>query len=209
MIRINLTTAGIPATQAELAAMVAKLKPGGGMASVLGRAAANVLKEHFRQRNTIPNRLGGARTNFWAGVAAGVQNPTTEGRSVVVEVSHPAIAQKVFGGTIVPRKVKNLAIPVSARSHGRSPRTFALLAWLPRKAGAHRDTTGYLVEGEKRTRTRGPRKGTEAVRPKPGGALLYVLRKQVDQAKDPLALPSASQFLAPMLKAGRMFLRMG
>lgn len=207
MIRLNITTDGSDAVRRELGILFQKMQPGGGLGKVLGRAAAGVLRDHFRRRNEVPNKLGGARTNFWSAVAAGVQNPVVEDRAIVMAVSHPAIAQKVHGGPIVPRTRKNLSIPVHAKAHGKSPRVFALLAWIPRKKEAPEDTTGYLVEGARKTISRGPRKGSTVVVPAAGGSLLYVLRRKVTQAPDPQALPAAEAFRGPLLAAGRIWLR--
>lgn len=200
-LKIDITDNATPA----LRQILADVKPGSGLGLVMGRALANTLKEHFRQRNAKPNKLGGQRTNFWSGVAAAVQNPVVTDGGVSVAVSHPHIAQKVYGGRIVPTKKKALAIPVNAKAYGNSPRIFKDLAFIPVRDKTSA-TTGYLVEGELRKILRGPRKGQEAIRPKVGGAMLYVLKKYVDQVPDPLALPETSAMLDNVAKAARIFL---
>ena len=191
----------------ELRRIIRQVEPGGPLGLVLGRALANVLKSHFRERNKTPNKLKGARTNFWSQVAAGVNNPVVVSRGVSVTVSHAAIAQKVFGGRIVPTKKKNLAIAVHADAHGKSPRVFANLAFIPSRKGGVNATTGYLVEGVAAVIARGPNKGQSTTRPKEGGKLLYVLRGFVDQAPDPKALPTDAAMGEAMVKAAGIHLK--
>ncbi|MEO5915569.1 MAG: hypothetical protein ABIS50_15150 [Luteolibacter sp.] len=156
------------------------------LGSVLGRAAANTLKKHFRQRNTVPNKLGGARTNFWSRIAESVQAPRQEPGRIIVPVSHPAIAQKVFGGTITPKKAKNIAIPIDPRAHGKSPRVFPLLEFAVMKSGAK-------LLGLKNGRG--------------GMDWLYVLVKSVKQDADPNALPKPETMAESLTKAGEIYLR--
>jgi hypothetical protein len=187
--------------------MLKDVKPGGALGMVMGRALANTLKKHFRARNLVPNKLGGTRTNFWSAVAAAVQNPVVSTGEVSVAVSHPAIAQKYYGGKIEPTKKKALAIPVHRLAHGRMARDMQGLAFRPAGTAAKKaGTVGYLVEGELRKITRGPRKGKDAMRPKVGGAMMFVLRKFVDQARDPKTLPPDAEMLEDIAKAARIFL---
>lgn len=157
------------------------------LSRVLGRAAANELKKHFRARNaSSANKLGGKRTNFWSRVAESVQSPLARPGAIVIPVNHPAIAQKVFGGTITAKRAKNLAIPISAKAHGKSPRVFPLLQFAMTGAGVKL----LGIKGS-------------------GGAMewLYVLKKSVTQSKDPQALPKASAMDAAMTRAGDIYLR--
>lgn len=153
---------------------------------VLGRAASNELKKHFRERNKIGNKLGGKRTNFWSRVAESVQSPVPKPGEIVIPVSHPDIAQKVFGGTIRPRTRKHLAIPISPKAHDKSPCVFSNLQFATTKAGVK--LLG-LKDGD-------------------GGVeWLYVLKKKVTQSPDPKALPEDSKVVAAMTKAGDIYLR--
>ncbi len=158
----------------DLRRILKSVQPGGALGKVLGRAAANELRAHFRELNSKrPNKLGGPRSHFWNAVASSVQNPRTEAGGIVVSISHPHIAQRLFGRTILPHKRKAVAIPVNARAYGVYPRIYpGTLAFIPGRGKA----AGYLVEGEERTITRGRRKGGKRTAPKPGGAILYVLK---------------------------------
>jgi hypothetical protein len=161
-------------------------KPDSPLGTVLGRAAANSLRKHFRERNKTPNKLGGSRTNFWSRVAESVQSPRAASGNIIVPVSHPAIAQKVFGGTITPKKAKNIAVPIDPRAHGKSPRVFPLLQFAITSSGAK--LLG-LKDGQN------------------GMDWLYVLVPSVTQDRDPNALPKAEKMGADLTKAADIYLR--
>ena len=207
MIKIDIDITGAEPVKAELRSIMAMPSPDGSLLAVLGRGLAGHLRAHYRQMNTKPNKLGGQRTNFWSGVASGVQNPVATGNGVEVTISHPHILQKLYGGLIRPRNVKNLAIPVKAESYGRSPRTFTDLAWLPSRMSGPGGATGYLVQGMKRVATRGKNKGKEVIVPKAGGSLLYVLRGAVYQEPTPGAIPPDADMVDAAVKAGREWLK--
>lgn len=156
----------------------------GPLARVLGRAAANTLRRHFRDRNKTPNALGGTRTNFWSRIAESVQAPRTTTGKIVVPVSHPAIAQKVFGGTITPKKSKYLAIPIDPRAHGKSPRVMPLLRFAMTRSGVK--LLGLRENGRFQA--------------------LYVLKSSVSQGPDPKSLPENDVMGAALEKAGEIHL---
>jgi hypothetical protein len=183
MLTIQLTRDGITP---HLGKLLKQAGASGPLAHVLGRAGANELKRHFRARNAAnPNKLKGKRTNFWSAVAASVQAPTYGPGRIVIAVTHPAIAQKVHGGTITPKKVKHLAIPIHPAAHGHSPRVFSDLHFAMTKAGV------------KLLYRRG------------GGGIewLYVLKQSVTQAADPKALPADAAMGKALTTAGKIHLR--
>lgn len=89
---------------------------------VAGVAMRNALMKHFREKNNIPNKLGGQKTNFWAAVATATGTPKVAGSGVSVFIQHPHLAAHVYGATITPKKAKKLAIPVHPEAHGKRPR---------------------------------------------------------------------------------------
>jgi hypothetical protein len=169
----------------HLRKLLKEAESNGPLAKVLGRAGANTLKKHFRSRNKTPNQLGGTRTNFWSRVAESVQSPVSRPGKIVIPVSHPAIAQKVFGGTITPKKAKNLAIPIDAQAHGKSPRVFPLLQFAMTRAGVK--LLGLKENG--------------------GFKALYILKKSVTQDADPKALPPDAVMGRALETAGDIHLR--
>lgn len=157
------------------------------LSRVLGRAASNELKKHFRERNAnSANKLGGKRTNFWTAVGASVQSPLAKPGVIVIPINHPAIAQKVFGGTITAKNSKNLAIPINPKAHGKSPRVFPLLQFAMTRSG---------------TKLLGLKDGEGNME------WLYVLKPSVTQAPDPTALPKDEKVAAAMTRAADIYLR--
>lgn len=152
----------------------------GPLLTVVGRGMRNLLKSHFVRKDRTPNALGGGRTHFWREVSDSVQNPVPSGqRSVVITISDPRFAQKLYGGTISPKRGRALTIPVSAEAHGKTVKEFesggsasARLTFIKRTG-----KTPLLV------RVLGDRIEVH-----------YVLVRSVTQAADPTALPSQDEF---------------
>jgi hypothetical protein len=170
----------------HLRRLLRQAESNGPLAKVLGRAGANELKKYFRKRNSAnPNKLGGRRTNFWSAVAASVNSPVSLPGRIVIPITHPAIAQKVYGGTITAKKTKNLAIPIHAAAYGKSPRVFSGLQFA---------MTGNGVK-------------LLGLRDNGGIRWLYVLKKSVTQGRDDEALPKDREMGIALEKAGDIHLR--
>ena len=197
MLSLTITHADLTSRVPEI---MAETDPAGPLGKVMGRGLANCLKKHFRERNQTPNALGGARTNFWTAVGAAVQNPVQETGAVTVAVSHPHLAHKVYGGTIVPTKRKWLAIPVSAAAHGHSPRVMTDLLYV--KGG---DT--LIFDKPKQPSASSFKTGGFLVRKESAGLrVLYVLKAGVTHRADPNALPSEAVLLDAAAAAARSYL---
>ncbi|HMJ92341.1 MAG TPA: hypothetical protein VK530_21140 [Candidatus Acidoferrum sp.] len=141
--------------------------------NIAARALANGLKSHFRAKNQTPNRLGGARSNYWLGVAQAVNAPQQTGpNSVAVAISHPSFNQKVYGGTIRAKAAKSLTIPIHPDAHGRRAsvleRALGLKLFRVKDALAARGADGKLT-------------------------FYYALKQSVTQKPDPSALPPESE----------------
>lgn len=146
-----------------------------------GREAGNRLKKHFLEKErTEPNKLGGKRTHFWRAVSKSVSSPTLSpnGRTVRVDVTHPAYAQKVLGGVIRAKRAKALTIPLTPEAYGRSTAVFEkemgvklfVLSW-DFGSGALAAMIGNSVKVE------------------------YSLRQSVKQDPDPTAMPPQKEFV--------------
>lgn len=167
---------------AQLDQIASGLKRPRGLAVVLGREVRNRLRSHFiGKQRTEPNRLGGKRTNFWRAVANAVHQPEIDaaGTQIRVAVAHPAIAQKVFGGRLTPKRAKALTIPVSKEAYGRTAATLEadkgiLLFVLGKRDGQQRAVLAELSTTK-------------------GVVVHYVLAPWVDQKPDPDALPSKEE----------------
>lgn len=170
----------------HLRRLLRQAQSNGPLAKVLGRSGANELKKHFRARNAAnPNKLGGRRTNFWSAVAASVNSPNFLPGRIVIPIAHPAIAQKVHGGTITARKAKNLSIPIHPAAHGKSPRVFPGLQ--------------FAMTG----------RGTKLLGLRRNGGIdwMYLLKPSVTQDRDPDALPPDREMGSALEKAGDIYLR--
>jgi hypothetical protein len=173
------TTAALQRIAAQINNPIALLK-------VLGRRGSEELRRHFRSRDTIGNKLGGHRTHFWRQVADAVNNPAVESNSRVrISINHPAFAQKVFGGTIIPQRAKMLTIPVNPAAHGLSVSSFqhetGLKLFRLRKKGGGLTRALAAVEESGRV------------------TVFYVLADKVRQDPDPGALPPFAKFRAAIV----------
>lgn len=156
-----------------------------------GREAGNQLRKHFVTKdragaNTLaPDR----RSHLWLKIRQSVQAPQPAGAAAVsIAINHPIIAQKVFGGPIVAKRVKNLAIPRSEEAYGRSPATLeretGLKLFVLKKKAAGGGRGGLLVseaEGQ-------------------GIKVHYLLTPRVDQDADATALPAEPAFSQSILQ---------
>lgn len=151
-------------------------RPAAGLLQA-GRGLSNLLKAHYRQKSQQPNKLGGDRTFFWAGEGSSVDKSVnapkqTAPDTVSVSISHPAINQKIFGGTISAKRAKALTIPLVAAAHGRSAavleRFLGIKLFRVKNTLAGKDASGKLT-------------------------IYYALVKSVNQKPDPTALPPESE----------------
>jgi hypothetical protein len=156
-----------------------------------GRRGANELKAHFREKHrSEPNKLGGKRENFWLQIGRSVNAPVVESPlRVSVAITDSRFAQKLFGGVIRAKRVRNLAIPRTPDAYGRAPATFERetglkLFLLPSEFGGGR--LAAMV----------------------GNAVVvqYLLRPSVRQKKDPTALPPQDQLEAAVYETARQTL---
>ena len=123
--------------------------------------------------------------------------------------THPGIALRFYGGHVVPKNVRNLALPTKdvplAGIEGRKPPSeMGILAFLPAKKSAKAGTTGYLVEGMEIS---SKKTGKTRKVPLPGGKLLYVLRSYTDHPGDSTVLPTLAALLSAATGAGDTYVK--
>ncbi len=171
MIILNIKTdlSGLNSLQALLAHPAPVLDAG-------SRAIGNDLRSHFRARNAEGNKRGWPRTNFWSKIRSQVaEMPATDTEGKVV-IAAPELAQKIYGGTITPKRGKFLALPMTAE---------AKKAGSPREGGmADLFIINCLKFGGGLWLARNKGKGKRAAL-----ELQYKLVPSVTQAPDPRALP--------------------
>jgi hypothetical protein len=170
-----------------LANILAQARRPAGILQTSGRAVAKLLKKWYLQRDREqPNRLGGPRTHFWLEVSRSVQAPVVagDGTSVTVTISHPIIAQKVFGGTIRAKRASLLTIPQTPEAYGRTAATFE------RETGLKLIFLKQNDHAILASRAQGQ-----------GLTVQYVLVPSVHQEPDPNALPPEQQMEQEALTA--------
>lgn len=176
-----------------------------GIHTSMAAAVEKEVADHLRGLNSrSPN------TSFY-GRASRSTEVTADGSEAVVSITQRGIALRYYGGRVLPKNVKNLAIPTEhvplAGTEGRkAPREVGLLAYLPKRNLDVSATTGYLVEGEEKLITRGPRKGKTRIVPKKGGKMMYVLRAWTDHNADASVLPALVNLQQAAAAAGRDYI---
>lgn len=155
---------------------------------VMGRAIAGEMRRNFTDLDrTRANEMGGQRTHFYAQARRGVQQPELDGDGVKVTTVHVGIAQRYFGGDIVPRQSRYLTIPTHPEAYGHRAREFALQAvFFP-------GGTGVLAERDDDSKT-----GL--------GAVFYRLLRRVRQEPDETVLPSAEDMQQAAAQAGAEYI---
>lgn len=87
-------------------------------ANVVGFGGAQAWRGHLYDKDKKPNKLGGAKTHFWA-QAAGAVHHTTQGKDAVVTSAKRGVRQRWKGGTIHAKPGKMLTIPMHPKAHGK------------------------------------------------------------------------------------------
>jgi hypothetical protein len=190
-----------------LTASIRSLTRGLADKPALNRIMANAVGMEVRE-NLIARYTG--RTthgNFWQRVLNSMEVKSDEqsGRVSLVELG---IGLRYNGGEVKPGKnpaaagpnrgqlTRAIAVPTRAvpivSGRQQAPAFMGLLAFVRARARGG-DTSGYLVEGVEKTRKHATRRGaagSKYIVPKPGGRLLYVLRRITRHTADPAIIPS-------------------
>ena len=156
-----------------------------------GREAGNLLKKHFREKDqTNVNQLApDRRAHYWLGVSRAVQVPVVEGDTAVsITIADPTLAQKVFGGTIVAKRARDLTIPIAPDAYGRTTAVFEAETGLK-----------LFVLHAGGTASNGKENILLAAARGQGIEVEYLLTPSVDQKADPTALPEEKQFADSIL----------
>ena len=154
----------------------------------MGFSVAEALKAHFfKLDDERANKMGGKRTNFYGQAARGVQQPQMESDGFSVSINQVGIAQRYFGGTIVPTEGKKyLTIPANAEAYGRRAGEFADLKVM---FGKGRRPVGLYQGANQKT-----------------AVVMFWLVKSVTQAADSSVIPDGDTLLGPAIAAGSAYL---
>lgn len=179
-IRVTLSDDGL---RARLATISHSLEDAEGLNSSMARGVETLVRDHLAElgKSRSPN------TNYYGKASRSVESETTPEMGLV-RVPHRGVALRYYGGRVTPVERKNLALPtehVPIRGEERlRPGEMQNLVFIP-NTNAVTMTSGYLVEGVEKA----GKDGRVRLVPKPGGRLMYVLRKQTDHKPDPTVLP--------------------
>ncbi len=210
-VTVNLVDAG---AAAGLAAVRRALTRRSALHEAMAERAGEALKSHLMARDSRS-----PHTHFWADAAAGVETDAGEA-GAELRIVKRGTALRYYGSAGLPGGVVSagrnqstltgkpttlLAIPteqVPVQNRTRlAPGQMGLLAFIPSRKGG-----GVLVAGEPRTITRGPRKGATRVVPKPGGGVLYVLKKETRHEPDETVLPPHAELQGAAAEAAADFI---
>jgi len=188
----------------ELQALMARMEPA-VVAEISGEEGVNRLQDHLRARDvTRANKMGGARTHFYAAAAASAHyRPTGDGVDLVI--SQLGLALRLMGSAGLPggavqpsgrtstmtgKPIRHLALPARSEAYGKRPSDFGRDALVPlyrRRGGTVRAIALALKTGE-HVATRGRHKG-QPVADSDGVPLYWLVARSV-HAADPSVLPS-------------------
>lgn len=190
--------------QAALAALAGDLAATTELHQAMAEGVGETVRGHLLGLNSrSPN------TGFYAKASRSVERAWDDSAGTV-SVPHRGAALRYYGGR-VNMKDKYLALPtdkVPVQGDERQrPGEIADLAFIPKRGSDVSATVGYLVQGEKKTITRGPNKGQERLVPKKGGAMMFVLRAFTDHAPDPAVIPDDATLTASAASAGENYLQ--
>lgn len=130
------------------------------------------------------------------GVAVAILPALVNGRTV-------SLAQRVYGGTIVPVTARALAIPISPVSYGKVPSDFPGLFMIKTPKGAYLVQSGNLIN-ERTGAIAGVGReagGNSGRRIRATLNFLFRLQASVTQDADPDVLPTDAQYAETAVKA--------
>lgn len=204
MISISITADAADA-RAFLVRIEGRIRNPKDLNDALGRRLARELQDHFRQRNAEPNKMGAAKTNFWADVAEATGMTEATAAGATVSVAEPRFRIHFYGGTIRPTGGRKwLTIPLIAEARGKRVADYEAQSGnkLFRLPG-----TRVLVERTDQGDRSLVGRSTGTVRRRAGGfrqvgisgrsqiRLVYALAAKVTHKKDPRAVPTQAQLV--------------
>lgn len=163
--------------------------------TVWGQAVVKVLKGHFRALDkSNPNKYGGKRSHFWAKIGDSVQQPKIGQATISVSINDPAIRQKFFGGVIIPKEKKWLAIPntkLVREAYDKRPAVYEEKTGNKLRFVKYSDYSAALLEQLTQNGEKGGKKWRK----------VYSLKRAVIQDNMDGALPEDSDYYGPMNEA--------
>lgn len=193
-----------------IARLLGNLKNPRPVMEVMANAARRTVQDYFRARP--PNKLGWPSSGFWRRMAGATSVAEVTERDATIAISDPAIAQRVHGGTITPKRGRYLAIPAGAAAYaagapreGGGPSNLAFVysrhpqgGWRP--ALAVREAVFKEVGKPRKDGTRRTKLVHQVA------TVWYWLVRSATQAADPEALPPPELLQASCTSSALAFL---
>jgi hypothetical protein len=154
----------------------------------IGETLTRYILAHFTERDAQPNVKGWPKRHFWSTEGIRKTALTRVDESMAeVSIASPAIAHKLTGGVVTPKRGRALAIPATAEAYKAiKPSAMAedRLEFIPLNLGG---LVGMLVERQHDT-LRKTKKGFRQGETR-GGNVWFWLMAKVTHKPDPNALP--------------------
>lgn len=182
---------------------------------LLAERLSDELKDHFRKRNTEPNRMNAPKTNFWNQLEAATAVSEVSATGAAVTVAEERFRIHLYGGTIRPKTAKALTIPLIPEARGKFTRDYERssgkkLFSLPgvnvlfekNKDGA---TSTTLGEQSGRIKRNGTTRSIK-VRSRTPLRAVYALAKSATIRKDEKALPPMNDLVRALVEEAEDFI---
>lgn len=173
-----------------------------GLMETVGQEGRILFQEHFREKNQTPNKLGGARTNFWNEIADHTALTAFDESSAELTIADRRFLTHFYGNPdLRPVEKEMLAIPIHSLSHGLRAgsssdsrfssftETTGIKLFRPGRKDDPKNVLAGLVEGRLE--------------------FFYALRESVEIPKDEDALPTDEEIRESMTGAARDWLELG
>ena len=173
-----------------------------GLLGAMGHRLVRDTSRHVAQWGlSHPNKLGGRRTNYWAGIAEKI-NPAealeVNADSAVVTLGGEAMPglMRAFGAvTIVPGTktagARYIPLPARSETYGIKPREFGPALVLFWKGKGQIGGLAEAIDVTRKKNTKGGKKGSTYYRP---GLVMYWFKDHVTQPQDRSLLPSDEEW---------------
>lgn len=199
-IQVNLEDAG---ARSGIAAVIRASQSSQALNASMAKAVAEGVKTHLREKN----QRASPTSNFYSKAADSVEVTATADMAEVA-IPHRGFPLRFYGGTVTGgasiseftgRQTRNQALPtenVPRNSNGDHvrPKEAGILAFIPNRLGDIH-TSGFLVQGVMKAITRGPNKGKQRPVSKPGGKMMFILRRLTRHRANPTVLPTVANLL--------------
>lgn len=181
------TTVSKDTARPALRRILASVNPKRPLFAALAGRLTTVLKSHFVEKETQPNKRGWPSGHLWSKVRSltGIRSVTET--EAVVGIADPRFGMRYRGGTIRPKEKQYLAVPLSAEAARAGYPSANLIPGV------------FMITSKKGSLLLVKREGKTL-------SLLWALKKSVPHPKDPTALPTDAAINAALIKEAGLYI---